>query len=271
MVITARNERHHPHSTHQAAGNRKGSPGYSGLRAYAERTQYAASTGSGALRGVPRRFSVPTALSGQPFVLMCATYDSSSSSSSGALGWIPGDTGSLQVHVLRGVLCPQRRQEARPLSKAQPTQHTRLPEWSRVSRESKEGVESKSAQSTTSGCRSRASGPVRCSWSGVSVGFFLSFDGNWLRLTNVIDKRGHSWVENRCLKGWKLNKGVSDYGDRVPKTQVESRNPLATVGNAGAARVTILQVTAGPKRFAAQEVVFQPTGLRDLKGGRNSD
>ena len=29
---------------------------------------------------------------------------------------------------------------------------------------------------------------------------------------------------------------------------------------------TVLQVTAGPKRLAAQEVVFQPTGLRDLEG-----
>ena len=30
--------------------------------------------------------------------------------------------------------------------------------------------------------------------------------------------------------------------------------------------MTVLQVTAGPKRPVAQEVVFQPTGLRDLEG-----
>ena len=38
------------------------------------------------------------------------------------------------------------------------------------------------------------------------------------------------------------------------------------MGSAGATHVTVLQVTVGPKRPAAQEVVFQPTGLRDLGG-----
>ena len=47
---------------------------------------------------------------------------------------------------------------------------------------------------------------------------------------------------------------------------MKSRNPLDTVGNARAARFTVLQATAGSKGFAAQEVVFQPTGLRDLEG-----
>ena len=44
------------------------------------------------------------------------------------------------------------------------------------------------------------------------------------------------------------------------------RNPPDTVGNARAAQFTILQVTAGPTKLAAQEVDFQPTGLRDLEG-----
>ena len=44
------------------------------------------------------------------------------------------------------------------------------------------------------------------------------------------------------------------------------RNPPDTVGSAGATQFTVLQVTAHPKRPAAQEVVFQPTGLRDLEG-----
>ena len=47
---------------------------------------------------------------------------------------------------------------------------------------------------------------------------------------------------------------------------VKLRNPPDTVGSAGASLFTVLQVTAGPKRLAAQEVVFQPTGLRDLEG-----
>ena len=34
----------------------------------------------------------------------------------------------------------------------------------------------------------------------------------------------------------------------------------------GDPRFTVLQVTAGPKRPAAKEVVFQSTGLRDLEG-----
>ena len=38
------------------------------------------------------------------------------------------------------------------------------------------------------------------------------------------------------------------------------------MGSAGATQFTVLQVTAGPKRIAAQEVVFQSTGLRDLVG-----
>ena len=38
------------------------------------------------------------------------------------------------------------------------------------------------------------------------------------------------------------------------------------MGSAGATQFTVLQVTAGPKRPAAQEVVFQPTGLRDFEG-----
>ena len=38
------------------------------------------------------------------------------------------------------------------------------------------------------------------------------------------------------------------------------------MGSAGATQFTVLQGTAGPKRPAAQEVVFQPTGLRDLEG-----
>ena len=38
------------------------------------------------------------------------------------------------------------------------------------------------------------------------------------------------------------------------------------MGSAGATLFTVLQMTAGPKRLAAQEVVFQPTGLRDLEG-----
>ena len=34
----------------------------------------------------------------------------------------------------------------------------------------------------------------------------------------------------------------------------------------GVPEFTVLQLTVGPKRPAAQEVVFQPTGLRDLEG-----
>ena len=37
------------------------------------------------------------------------------------------------------------------------------------------------------------------------------------------------------------------------------------MGNAEVAQFTVLQMTAGPKRPAAQEVVFQPTELRDLR------
>ena len=47
---------------------------------------------------------------------------------------------------------------------------------------------------------------------------------------------------------------------------MKPRNPPDTVGNAEVAQFTVLQVTAGPKRPAAQEVVFRPTGLRDLEG-----
>ena len=36
--------------------------------------------------------------------------------------------------------------------------------------------------------------------------------------------------------------------------------------SARATQFTVLQVTAGPKWLAALEVVFQPTGLRDLEG-----
>ena len=46
----------------------------------------------------------------------------------------------------------------------------------------------------------------------------------------------------------------------------KAANPPDTVGNAKAARVTVLQAAVGSKRLAAQEVVFQPTGLRDLEG-----
>ena len=38
------------------------------------------------------------------------------------------------------------------------------------------------------------------------------------------------------------------------------------MGSARATQFTVLQVTAGPKWLAALEVVFQPTGLRDLEG-----
>ena len=47
---------------------------------------------------------------------------------------------------------------------------------------------------------------------------------------------------------------------------VKPRNPPDTVGNAEVAQFTVLHLTAGPKRLAVQEVVFQRTGLRDLEG-----
>ena len=47
---------------------------------------------------------------------------------------------------------------------------------------------------------------------------------------------------------------------------MKPRNQPDTVSNARAARFTFLEAAAVPYRFAAQEVVFQPTGLRDLEG-----
>ena len=67
---------------------------------------------------------------------------------------------------------------------------------------------------------------------------------------------------------WKSSQTGLSHPAREDKRSllVKPRNPPDTVGNAEVAQFTVLQVTAGPKRPAAQEVVFQPTGLRDLEG-----
>ena len=127
-MITARNERHHPHITHQAAGNRKESREV-GLReipdvlvhpfgqvspdgrlqwlrgvhgAHAGRTQ-TLNVRSGVLFVEFLAFLGPAALSGQPLVLMFAAYASSSSTSTGALGWMLRGTHGLCKSTLFGV------------------------------------------------------------------------------------------------------------------------------------------------------------------------
>ena len=175
----------------------------------------------------------PAAPSGQPFDLEYVAHTSSSSTSTGALEWMPqGILGLDNPTLFKGFSVQsdvgyEDKPKARPLVKAQPTQQGASGvelRFARIQRRSEVEVHTQHhvMHKWVSQSHVRTSS-WSCSWSGVTVGFLSGYDGNCLRWTNVTDKRPHFWVETRYWNGWTLNTRVSDSGDSVPKNESQTR------------------------------------------------